>query len=158
GSGPLSELLLTYVVPATRFWPLYTLRIVEGRDAARRATWMIEALVAQRTGEDWREVRLSLSTADLLLDARLPELPSLRLGRAQPPARRGYRSPPAGLDELFAGYERAFRNASSSPAEPMPRKDDYGLDRDLVLDDVLESTAPEAPSGPHDLMREESKS
>ena len=29
-------------------------------------------------------MRLSLSTADLIFDARLPELPSLRFGRAQP--------------------------------------------------------------------------
>lgn len=147
GAGALPELTISYVVPAARFWPLYTLRITDARDgkeSSRRATWMIEALVAQKTGEDWREARLSLSTADILLDARLPELPSLRLGRAQPPARRGYRPPPAGLDELFTGYDRAFRSLAPPPSlreEPMPP----------LADDVLESTAPEYPESPAEL-------
>lgn len=168
GSGPLPALTLSYVVPAARFWPLYTLRITDVREtgqaaAGRRANWMIEALVAQRTGEDWREVRLALATADLLLDARLPELPSLRLGRAQPPARRGYRPPPAGLDELFTGYDRAFRNAAKvGRPEPMAPKDrdSYGSDDAPstvegggVALDFLETTAPDSDGN----FREERK-
>lgn len=169
GSGPLPALTLSYVVPTARFWPLYTLRITDVRETGqaatgRRASWMIEALVAQRTGEDWREVRLALATADLLLDARLPELSSLRLGRAQPPARRGYRPPPAGLDELFTGYDRAFRDAPMKKvgrAEPTPKdRDFHGADdapslggpADLALD-ILETTAPDSEGG----YREERK-
>lgn len=114
--GPLPQLELLYVVPAARFWPLYTLRITEG---GRKASWLIEALCAQRSGEDFVEVRLGLSTADLIYDARLPELPSLRLGRAQPPTRRGYRPPPEGLERMFSGYDRAFGSAPP-PAEPLP--------------------------------------
>jgi len=63
---------------------LHTLQIAS---AGSRAEWWLEALVAQASAEDWDGVRLGLSTADLIADGRLPELPSLRLGRAQAPAR-----------------------------------------------------------------------
>lgn len=123
GGGPLAQLEILYVVPAARFWPIYTLRISEG---GRKATWLIEALCAQRSGEDFAEVRLGLSTADLIYDARLPELPSLRLGRAQPPTRRGYRPPPEGLERMFSGYDRAFGRLPP-PAEPLPPEPDAEL-------------------------------
>lgn len=112
GEGPVETLEVTYVVPAARWWPLYSLRLAEG---GRSATWHLEALVAQLSGEDWRGALLGLSTSDLIHDARLPELPSLRLGRAQPAARRGYRPPPAGLEQMFAGYDRALPALSTPP-------------------------------------------
>lgn len=116
GSGSLSALYLSYVIPAARFFPAYTLRLLDG---GKRATWTVEAHVAQLSGEDWNGVRLSLSTADLIFDARLPELPSLRFGRAQPAARRGYRPAPEGLDRLFAGYDRGFL-AGQNPTDGAP--------------------------------------
>ena len=113
GEGEVQWVELTYAVPAARWWPVYTLRI---RDNGRKATWLAEALVAQRSGEDWTRVKLSLSTADLLYDARLPELASLRLGKAQPPAKRAYRPPPQGLDRMFDGYDRAFARLAPPPS------------------------------------------
>lgn len=115
GDGPLPHLDLTYAVDAARWWPVYTLRI---RDHARAATWISEALVAQRSGEDWRGARLELSTADMLFDARLPTLASLRFGRAQPPPRRAYRPPPVGVDAMFSGYDRAFGALPEAPPPP----------------------------------------
>ena len=47
----------------------------------------LRALVVQRTGEDWRGVELTLSTADPQSWAELPDLPSLKIGRRQPPPR-----------------------------------------------------------------------
>lgn len=130
GTGPLPELVVSYVVMAARYWPLYTLRV---SDAGRRATWLIEANVAQLSGEDWGNVRLSLSSADLVYDARLPELMSLRLGRAQPAQKRGYRPPPDGLDRMFAGYDQVFGSAPLSlpsavtaPAPPPPPEEESG--------------------------------
>jgi hypothetical protein len=130
GTGPLPELVVSYVVMAARYWPIYTLRV---SDAGRRASWLIEANVAQLSGEDWSNVRLSLSSADLVYDARLPELMSLRLGRAQPPAKRGYRPPPDGLDRMFAGYDQVFGHASlalpsaaTAPAPPPPPEEESG--------------------------------
>ena len=66
----------------------------------------LSGIVAQASGEDWGGVTLALSTGDLLRDARLPEITSLRLGRAQKPRTKGYRAPPEGLDAMFEGYDR----------------------------------------------------
>jgi hypothetical protein len=117
GHGPVGGLTLVYAVPAARWWPVYTLRVSDGR---RRAELLLEAVVAQRSGEDWDGVALALSTADLISDVRLPELPSRRFGRAQPPPRRGFRPPPEGLDRLFAAYDVAFPNGTAPGVTSRP--------------------------------------
>lgn len=154
GDGEVSWVELTYAVPAARWWPVYTLRL---RDSGRKATWLAEALVAQRSGEDWTRVKLSLSTADLLYDARLPELASLRLGKAQPAARRAYRAPPQGLDRMFEGYDRAFAQLAPPPSsvttlvteEVNIARDEGGYpeQQGAMLDELLaEVEADEAPA------------
>ncbi len=104
GEGVLSALRLSYVVPAARWWPVYALRI----DPRGRGTLHVDAFVAQGSGEDWDGIALSLSTADLAVDVRLPRLPALRYGRAQARATPTFRSPPDGTSSLFEGYDRAF--------------------------------------------------
>lgn len=106
GSGTATDtgIDIEYVVGAARWWPTYAARFTAG---ATRVEWSLGAYVTQLSGEDWAQVKLSLSTADLAHDARLPELPSLRLGRAQPAARRGYRPVPEDLDAMFDGFDRA---------------------------------------------------
>lgn len=147
GDGPLPHLELTYAVDAARWWPVYTLRI---RDHGRAATWISEALVAQRSGEDWREARLELSTADMLFDARLPTLPSLRFGRAQPPPKRAFRAAPGGVDAMFDGYDRAYRALPEVPspapaAQPLWAMDDLRATGE-ALAELDEDTALDAPS------------
>ena len=104
GAGAVRALAIEYVCWAARWWPAYSARFSA---AATEVSLELDALVAQATGEDWRRVRVALSTAHLSHDARLPELPSLRLGRAQPAPKRAYRPPPEGLAALFAGHDRA---------------------------------------------------
>src|SRR6185369_5115727 len=80
----------------------------------------MRAAVAQGSGEDWSQVKLSLSTAALDRRTALPELKSLRIGRAQPPPQRsGWRDPPPGLDELFSGFDAAWARRPAPP--PMPQ-------------------------------------
>jgi hypothetical protein len=110
----LDALEIEYAVAAARWWPAYKVRLSEG---ARRARWSLDAFIAQMTGEDWLGAKVSLSTADLVRDVRLPTLPSLRLGRAQP-GRRAFREPPRGVDELFAGYDEA--RSALRALEPPP--------------------------------------
>ncbi|MFE2947842.1 DUF4139 domain-containing protein [Embleya sp. NPDC059267] len=113
GEAGAVELAVEYHVPGARWAPMYQLRL----DAAMTGgTLVMRACVAQRTGEDWTGVRLGLSTADLARSTALPELKSLRLGRRQTaPAHAGWREPPTGLAELFAGYD-ASRARRPRPA------------------------------------------
>ncbi len=114
-----STLSLEYVVPGARWSPAYALTLdAEGRAPARLE---MRALVAQRTGEDWSGARLVLSTADPDRFVELPELPRLRIGRAQPPpARRGFRAPPEGAEALYADYDAAFGSRTEEAPETTP--------------------------------------
>ncbi|UQA61902.1 DUF4139 domain-containing protein [Polyangium aurulentum] len=112
GQGAVEALDLEYTTLAARWWPTYKAWLSKG---ATRVRWDIDALVAQASGEDWKGVELSLSTADLVHDARLPELKSLRLGRAQPPAKKGFRPPPPGLDAMFEPFDAAMAQVPPAP-------------------------------------------
>jgi Domain of unknown function (DUF4139)/N-terminal domain of unknown function (DUF4140) len=112
-----AELAVEYHVPGAAWAPVYQLRL-DG--AGGGGALVLRACVAQRTGEDWTGVRLGLSTADLMRRADLPELRSLRIGRRQEePATLGWREPPAGLQELFTGYDAAVRHRPAARA-PLP--------------------------------------
>jgi len=94
---------IEYEVPGARWVPTYQLALGDGGGALA-----MRASIAQRTGEDWTAVRLALSTASLRRRTAIPELRSLRVGRAQAePQRAGWREPPPGLEGLFADYEAA---------------------------------------------------
>jgi hypothetical protein len=118
-ASALTSFEVSYVVSAARWWPAYSVRL---SDAGRRVAWSLEAFVAQASGEDWTGATLSFCSAGLIRDLRLPELASLRLGRAQPTPRRGYRAAPEGLEELFAAYDAAQRpHTPPSPPPPAAR-------------------------------------
>ncbi|MEU9075270.1 DUF4139 domain-containing protein [Kitasatospora sp. NPDC048538] len=105
------EIELEYGVPAARWVPAYRLSYRQGEDTGRL---VLRASVAQQTGEDWTGVRLALSTADLQRRTDLPRLGSLRIGRSQPaPPPSGWREPPAGLTDLFTGYDAAAEGRPS---------------------------------------------
>ena len=115
-----AKLTLEYAVPGARWVPTYDLRLPR---TLQEGTLRMRASVVQRTGEDWTGVKLSVSTADLDRRAEVPELKALRIGRRQPPpARSGWREPPPGLDELFAGYDATRIPAKFQPhlAAPSP--------------------------------------
>ena len=116
------ELELEYGVPGATWTPTYHLRLdgIHGDEPA--AALVMRAHVAQRTGEDWTGVRLGLSTADLRRRTDLPELRSLRVGRRQAePAPQLWREPPAGLSDLFTGYDDFLRPAPAAAPAPVPQ-------------------------------------
>ncbi|MEU8840589.1 DUF4139 domain-containing protein [Streptomyces roseus] len=112
------ELELEYAVPGAVWVPAYRLTHRQGEGAGRL---LLRASVAQRTGEDWTGVRVALATADLRRRTDLPELRSLRIGRRQAaPAPSGWREPPPGLADLFAGYEAAGPRPASPASSASP--------------------------------------
>lgn len=123
-SGPAPDgarVVVEYVVPSATFCPAYSVWLEDG--SARVA---MRAAIAQRSGEDWRGVPLVLSTAEPDRFTELPELPRLRLGRAQPPRGAKHRPPPEGASALYRDYERALRPAPPPPptdrAAPFPTR------------------------------------
>lgn len=114
GEGGDTPFVLEYFVPAARWVPSYALHLAS--DGQRPARLITAALIAQATGEDWRDVELSVSTADLARDTTLPVPSSWRIGRAQPPPLRGFRPLPTDLPSLFWSYDRAPRRPARAPA------------------------------------------
>lgn len=101
-----ARLVLEYHIDGARWTPCYRIHF---NQELTRAQVLIRALVAQRTGEDWGNVRLTLSTANDLQWTERPELQSLRIGRRQPPiTRTGWRAPPSGTETLYADFDRCF--------------------------------------------------
>ncbi|MEU5716460.1 DUF4139 domain-containing protein [Streptomyces sp. NPDC020403] len=111
------ELEVEYGVPGAVWVPTYRLSHRQGESSGRL---VLRASVAQRTGEDWTGVSLALSTADLRRDTDLPRLRSVRIGRRQPASvPTGWREPPAGLADLFAGYDAAGPRPATAAAAPV---------------------------------------
>ncbi|MFE2624703.1 DUF4139 domain-containing protein, partial [Streptomyces caelestis] len=108
------ELEVEYGVPGAVWVPAYRLT---RRGGESDGSLVLRASVAQRTGEDWTGVRVALATADLRRRTDLPRLRSVRIGRSQPaPAPSGWREHPAGLSDLFAGYDAAGPRPDMRPA------------------------------------------
>lgn len=113
-----ATIAIEYVVGGARWVPAYELSLERAMD---KGTLRVRAHIAQRTGEDWTRVRLALSTARLDRRADLPELRALKIGRRQQSApRSGWRDAPAGLDELFYGYDAAVSLLQPRAPEPLP--------------------------------------
>ncbi|WP_428265170.1 mucoidy inhibitor MuiA family protein [Haliangium sp.] len=121
------RLVLEYLVPGARWAPAYSIHF----DAdLGQAELSMRAVVCQRTGEDWSDVALSLSTAQAQRWTELPELRSIRIGRRQPAvARTGWRPPPVGASGLYADYDRAFGpGTAGAKAAPLAVSRDSGED------------------------------
>ncbi len=111
-TGPV-ELELEYRVPGARWVPSYSLTLERG---LTNGALQMRASIAQDTGEDWGQVRLSLSTASTSRRADMPELKALKIGRSQEePPRSGWREPPPGLEALFESYDAAMGSLPAAP-------------------------------------------
>lgn len=141
-AGPL-DVSLSYFVAGARWAPSYVLRLDEGLSRARLE---LRASVCQSSGEDWSGASIALSTAEATRFHELPELKSLRIGRAQQP-KRSPRPLERDEKELFADYARAFRppprQAPPAPPPPPPPQGAYQVGE--VEDSEVTGVGPAAP-------------
>ncbi len=85
GGGP-AKIVLTYQTAAASWKPAYEARLDTGdKDKAPELELQRRAVVTQKTGEDWRDVALSVSTVRARRAAAAPEVLPQRVGFAEPP-------------------------------------------------------------------------
>lgn len=151
---PRCRVVLSYLVPAARWAPAYSLHLDAAGGPARIT---MRAQICQLSDEDWSGVRLVLSTADALRWTELPELNALRVGRAQAPApSAGWRPPPQGAEALLEDWARAQAlippGGSSTPppapappvplshAEPAPEPEPECEDEEVLMEMAFAAT------------------
>lgn len=105
---------LIYTLTQASWQPLYDLRLWEAREQAEEPSLEMTYLgqVQQKTGEDWIDVELILSTARPALSGALPELTPWYLSVLAPrpavapaPARMKAAAPAMEMDDMFVGAE-----------------------------------------------------
>jgi len=96
------RLLFTYQIEGAGWLPGYSLRFDRDYTLAQLE---LRALVCQSSGEDWTDVKLSVSTADPESWTELPQLQSWRVGRQQSWKLPGWRPLPAQSEALLADYD-----------------------------------------------------
>ncbi len=113
-----ANLLLRYQVPSASWQSLYDARLTTGaRNVAPSLVLVRRAAVQQRTGEDWRDVALTLSTARPANGASAPTLDSsiVDFMPEAPPPRPVASAPPAQVDRARrAAEERAGEAAAAA--------------------------------------------
>jgi uncharacterized protein (TIGR02231 family) len=105
-------LALTGVTPQASWEPAYDARLAPD---GKSVELVFRALVRQHTGEDWRDVKLSLSTARPALGGAPPDLTPWHISLYRPPA-------PRAATAGGSMAERAFALAPA-PAPEQKRKD-----------------------------------
>ena len=146
-----AKLTLSYFVPGARWAPQYQCRIDR---AGGSAAIQLRALICQSSGEDWRGVKLELSTAAPTRWTELPKLDAIRIGKAQPPTSQtpGFRPPPRGAELLFKDHDAARMRADGLKRLPSSFSAPYlgaHLDGpiDLLAESMERGTVPRRGSG-----------
>ena len=130
-SFPESTLILEYFVPGARWTPTYVCCLDSQKNTASLA---LRAFICQQTGEDWKGVKIELSTANPQSWCELPELASIKLGRAQrAKLPRGWRKPPIGMETLFADYDRYRASISVTQIKIKEEQQFWPLDGKLSV-------------------------
>lgn len=85
-SATKARLTLVYRVSAASWRPAYEARLDTGKPGVKPALELVRrAIVAQRTGEDWSDVTLTLSTSRALRGAGAPDVQPERIAFWEPP-------------------------------------------------------------------------
>ncbi|TEU17006.1 MAG: mucoidy inhibitor MuiA family protein [Anaerolineales bacterium] len=133
------ELEVTYVVRNASWKPLYDLRLdsdpisdLQSQISNLNLTYLGQ--VTQRTGEDWEEVALSLSTAKPALATILPELRPWYVSVPAPP-------PPIAAPAAKRAPAMLARFAPTAAEEPAPEMMLTGIEMEEEAEPVVEMEA-----------------
>jgi len=107
------DLAIGYQVPGAGWRPVYEARLdtTAGRMVLRQ-----EAIIAQRTGEDWQDVTMVLSTARPTADARAPLLTPWRIRLVDPAALQAERE--ARSEGVRRGMSLGRASDQAAPSAP----------------------------------------
>ncbi|KZT61873.1 hypothetical protein CALCODRAFT_446881 [Calocera cornea HHB12733] len=114
-----AELTVTYVVSNADWSPLYDLRATvdsSGKNATS-ISLNYRASITQTTGEDWKDIALSLSTTSPVTGAQIPSLTAQRI-RIPAPTRAG--------GGLYSGYQGVTDGMSHTMAAPASMAYEHG--------------------------------
>ncbi len=122
-AGPV-KLVLTYQTGAASWRPAYDARLDTGAKERKPSLDFIRrALVTQRTGEDWTDVALAVSTVGARRAAAAPEVSPLRVAFAEPYYAQAKAAPmaPGAPAGLAASPPVMGRLRTASGPEPTPQ-------------------------------------
>jgi uncharacterized protein (TIGR02231 family) len=120
-AGPVrGELRVTYRVAGASWTPLYDARLDTGaKDRKPSLDLTRRAQVTQRTGEDWSDVQLAVSTVRVSRGTAAPELSPLQISFYEPPPVVYRPAPPSAAAQM---NESSRRDAMAPRApEPAPK-------------------------------------
>lgn len=75
---------LSYVVPGATWRMAYDLRLEPRKTSSSKMTLIAKAVIQQGTGEDWRDVSLAVSTANLQRKNTPPKIRRMRVSTGEP--------------------------------------------------------------------------
>lgn len=135
------DLEVTYTVPDAAWAPAYSIRAEGDRSGA---SLEYDAMIAQRSGEEWNDVRLSLSTADPARSARPGEVEPVYVDVLRP-----QRAPAAYGSAGEPRMRSRTGGALGAPGRPgaglRKAKDDSSGGDDAALAEAIEQLAAAAP-------------
>jgi uncharacterized protein (TIGR02231 family) len=123
-AGGTARVELSYLVGGASWQPAYEARAQEAAGTVELSTW---ATVVQTTGEDWKDVQLTLSTAIARQEATPPDLSPLKVWAEE-------RTPPRKVLVSNQSYqEHAAPEPGSSASTGGLRTEEQGLSVQLVV-------------------------
>lgn len=122
-----AKITVTYQVRGANWRPAYDVRLVTDKGAKAQMEFVRRALVRQRTGEDWSNAEIAVSTTRPARGAQAPEVFTERMAFVEVQAME--------RDRARASAQRdVSQHAMVAPASPPPVAMSYASEQEAVLE------------------------